>query len=132
MGATADGNYAGKSVAHGVTPQCSSMKYGMTAAINSCISIPPEIYNGGASTMWDLDCAWASEDIISNILRVFMDNGGQIFQGNATDVESLLKAQESPEDYNHIIVRVGGYSARFVNLSKELQEDIINRTRYKI
>ena len=50
--------------------------------------------------------------------------------GNTTDVESLVKAQKDPEQYAHLIVRVGGFSARFVTLKKELQDDIINRIRH--
>ena len=59
-----------------------------------------------------------------------MEKGGQIFQGNTTSVEDMRKAQENPEEYAHLIVRVGGYSARFVTLSKELQNEIISRHRH--
>ena len=64
------------------------------------------------------------------LLKVFMESGGQIFQGNTTSVEDMRNAQENPEEYGHLIVRVGGYSARFVTLSKELQNDIISRSRH--
>ena len=47
-----------------------------------------------------------------------------------TDVEELKKAMADPEQYRHLIVRVGGYSARFVTLHKSLQEEIINRMRH--
>ena len=47
-----------------------------------------------------------------------------------TDVEELKKALEAPEEYRHLIVRVGGYSARFVTLNRALQEEIINRIRH--
>ncbi|MEG0951499.1 MAG: glycine radical domain-containing protein, partial [Niameybacter sp.] len=57
--------------------------------------------------------------------------GGQIFQGNTTKVEELIQAQENPEAYRHLIVRVGGFSARFIYLNKALQNDIISRYRHK-
>ena len=48
-----------------------------------------------------------------------------------TDIEELKRARLDPENHRHVIVRVGGYSARFVNLRPELQEEIINRMRHK-
>ena len=81
--------------------------------------------------MWDLDENWANLEVIEALLRTFINKEGQIFQGNATSVEELIFAQNNPHDYQHVVVRVGGYSARFINLTKELQEDIINRIRHK-
>ncbi|NLM77990.1 MAG: hypothetical protein GX173_07885 [Ruminococcaceae bacterium] len=130
MGATADGHLAGKPVAHGVTPQSSSMGRGITAAMNSCTAMPFHMFNGGASTMWDLDPAWATEPVIQSLLLTFFANGGQIYQGNTTDVAQLLSAQEKPDEHHNLIVRVGGYSARFVNLNKDLQNEIITRMRH--
>ena len=92
--------------------------------------MPYEKFAGGASTMWDFDSAWATESIVEAVIRVFIQKGGQIFQGNTTPLEELIEAQKHPEEHSQLIVRVGGYSARFVTLSKELQEDIINRLRH--
>jgi len=130
LGATADGSNSGKGVAHGVTPQSKAMTEGITAAINSCGRMPHDKFAGGASTMWDFDSSWANEELIEALIKSFIKNNGQIFQGNTTPLEELLKAQENPEEYQSLIVRVGGYSARFVTLSRELQEDIINRIRH--
>ncbi|MBQ7383538.1 MAG: hypothetical protein IJV72_01955 [Clostridia bacterium] len=130
LGASPDGRRAGVPIAHGVTPQSMSMTKGITAAINSCTSIPFEVFNGGASTMWDLDSEWASENIIKAIFATFFEQGGQIFQGNVTAVKELLAAQKDPESHKHVIVRVGGFSARFVNLSPAVQNEIINRVRH--
>jgi len=130
LGATADGGNAGRLIAHGVTPQSGSMTEGITAAINSVGCMPFEKFAGGASTMWDFDSSWATVPIIEAIIRTFIEKGGQIFQGNTTPLEELLEAQKHPEDHKQLIVRVGGYSARFVTLSKELQSDIIGRMRH--
>jgi formate C-acetyltransferase len=131
IGATPDGRKLGGNVAHGVTPFSSSMTEGITAAINSCCKMPFDKFAGGASTMWDLDSSWVNEELVEALLSTFIQNGGQIFQGNTTDVSELIAAREHPEDYGHLIVRVGGYSARFVGLSSALQEDIITRIRHK-
>ena len=50
-------------------------------------------------------------------------------QFNVVSRETLLDAQEHPEQYKHLVVRVAGYSALFTTLSKSLQDDIIRRIR---
>ena len=80
--------------------------------------------------MWDLDTSLASPEVVASLFMTFFEQGGQIFQGNMTDVKELIKALDAPDQYKHLIVRVGGYSARFVNLKRELQEEIINRMRH--
>lgn len=130
LGATADGNYAGKPVAHGLTPQSCAMSKGITTAIGSVLAMPMEVFGGGASTMWDFDPAWANEELLGQILMTFIEGDGQIFQGNVIDINELIEAQKKPDDYRHLIVRVGGYSARFVTLDKNVQDDIISRYRH--
>ena len=131
LGATADGRKAHAGVAHGVGPACSSMKNGLSAAINSCGRMPFECFSGGASTMWDFDSAWATNDVIEAVIRTFISKGGQIFQGNTTPLEELEDAKMHPEKYEHLMVRVGGYSARFVNLEPAFQDEIIGRLRHR-
>lgn len=130
LGATADGGNANRLVAHGVTPHSSAMTEGITSAILSAGCMPFEKFAGGASTMWDFDPAWATEPIVEAVLRTFIENGGQIFQGDVTPLEELLAAQKNPAEHANLVVRVGGYSARFVNLSPELQENVICRIRH--
>lgn len=81
--------------------------------------------------MWDFDSTWVNKEVIRAVLCTFIEKGGQIFQGNTTSVEDLVKAKADPENYRHLIVRVGGYSARFVNLNSKLQDEIIGRIRHK-
>ena len=130
LGATADGKNAHYMIAHGVSPACSSMTLGITAAINSCGKMPFDKFSGGASTMWDLDTSIACEKIVTAILKSFMEKGCQIFQGNTTPLEDLIEAKEHPENYEHLVVRVGGYSARFTRLEPSLQDEIIARFRH--
>ena len=59
--------------------------------------------------MWDLDPALATHEIVKSLFTTFFEQGGQIFQGNVTDIEELKRAQCDPENYGHVIVRVGGY-----------------------
>jgi len=51
-------------------------------------------------------------------------------QVNVVDRDTLLKAQEEPDKYQDLVVRVAGYSDYFVNLSKEMQAEVIMRTEH--
>ena len=69
--------------------------------------------------MWDFDESWINEELMKNFITTFLSLGGQMFQGNSSvDPETLIKAQEKPNDYLHLIVRVGGFSAHFVDLTR--------------
>ena len=131
LGATADGNFAGTAAAHGTTPASMSMTEGVTAAILSNCKIPFHRLSGGGSSMWDFDPSWINEKLLGQLMQTFLDLGGQMFQGNSSVVvEDLVKARSDPKAYQHIIVRVGGFSARFVDLTSDVQEDIIKRHRH--
>ena len=49
-------------------------------------------------------------------------------QFSVVNQETLIEAQKNPDEYRDLLIRVAGYSAYFVELSKELQDDIIGRT----
>jgi pyruvate-formate lyase len=131
LGATAYGEHAGRNIAQGLTPQNSAMSDGITAAIGSHAGLSLHRVTGAATTMWDLDTQWASQEVVSALLTSFLDLGGMIFQGNTTDVADLIAARARPQDFPNLIVRVGGFSSRFVILSAELQEEIIARVRHQ-
>ena len=130
LGASADGQWAGRPIAQGLTPQAVGMTDGITAAIASHAGLPLEKISGGASSMWDLDPHWATHEVVESLLRTFLTLGGQIFQGNTTDVKELIAAQKDPEAYPNLMVRVGGFSARFTLLSAALQDEIVQRYRH--
>jgi formate C-acetyltransferase len=64
----------------------------------------------------------------ADLVRAYFDAGGQEAQYTVVDRETLLLAQQSPHEYRDLIVRVGGYSAVFVELSREVQESVIARS----
>jgi formate C-acetyltransferase len=64
-------------------------------------------------------------DLIKTYL---IDLGGAHVQVNVVSSEMLRAAQEDPEKYRNLVIRVTGYSAFFTELSKEVQDDIIGRT----
>lgn len=65
---------------------------------------------------------------VENLAKTYFAGKGQQLSINVVSTEELLDAQKHPEKYGNLIVRVGGYSAYFVRLPKELQENIIQRT----
>ncbi|MDR0434743.1 MAG: hypothetical protein LBH21_06735 [Gracilibacteraceae bacterium] len=60
-------------------------------------------------------------------LRGYIENGGTALQVNVLDVNMLKEAQENPEEYQNLLVRVTGYNAYFTSIGKELQNEIIAR-----
>ena len=64
------------------------------------------------------------------ICDAFFKGGGQQLTVNVLDSEALREAQLHPELHRDLIVRVGGYSAYFVDLPKDLQDNIISRTMF--
>lgn len=131
LGASPDGRRAGEPVSHGLTPQGRGMQQGLTAAINSATALPLAGIAGGSTTMWDIAPGWASPAIVKAVLKAFMARGGQIFQGNATDVAELERALASPEEYPNLMVRVGGFSAKFLSLDPAVRREIVERYRHR-
>jgi len=64
------------------------------------------------------------------LIKTFFNLGGHHVQFNIVSRELLQKAQESPRDFQDLMVRVAGYSDYFVNLPRGLQEEIILRTEH--
>ena len=130
VGATPDGRKSGRPLAHGLSPQSGAAVKGITAAINSSTRLSLDEVGGGGAMMWDLDSSWATPDIVKPIVKTFIQKGGHIFQGNVMPIDKLIEAQNNPEAHRDITVRVCGYSAIFVTLSKPTQDEIINRYKY--
>lgn len=70
----------------------------------------------------------ASREKLAILTETFFKNGGQHIQYNMVDTEELLDAKAHPEKHRDLVVRVGGFSAYFVMLSPEIQDDIIYRS----
>ncbi len=56
-----------------------------------------------------------------------MENGGIHVQYNIDDTEMMRRAQEEPQEHKDLVVRIGGFSAYFVQLTKDVQDDVIMR-----
>ena len=69
-------------------------------------------------------------ETIKGIIRAFFNEGGQHIQINVVDNKTLRKAQEDPESYRGLVVRVAGYMAYFTELDKQVQDALIDRTAH--
>ncbi|GAA0799762.1 autonomous glycyl radical cofactor GrcA [Clostridium sp. AF19-22AC] len=67
-----------------------------------------------------------------SLIDEYFASGGAQMQFNIVSRETLLAAQAHPEEYSNLLVRVAGYSAYFTQLSKDVQQDIIERTEEKL
>jgi trans-4-hydroxy-L-proline dehydratase len=65
-------------------------------------------------------------------LQGYVENGGSALQINMLDAEMLKDAQQHPEEYRHLLVRVTGYNAYFTSIGKELQDEIIARESHRM
>jgi formate C-acetyltransferase len=65
---------------------------------------------------------------MSRLIKTYFNLGGHHIQFNVVDTDTLRKAQENPDEYRGLLVRVAGYSDYFVDLDEHHQEEIIART----
>ena len=72
----------------------------------------------------------AGIDKLAHLVRAYFKLDGHHIQFNVVDAAVLKQAQAAPDDYRDLIVRVAGYSDYFVDLTPELQEEIIRRTAH--
>ena len=65
--------------------------------------------------------------ILSSLIKTYFELGGMQIQFNVVNADILTKAQNNPSAYRNLLVRVAGYSAYFVDLTEDVQNEIINR-----
>ena len=137
VGATPDGRYASEQLADGgLSPMCGRDTQGPTASLLSVSKLNNKLNsNGSLLNVKFSPMTLAGDrgvDKLCAYLRAFSRLGIQHIQFNVVDKKTLIDAQKHPENYRNLIVRVAGYSAMFVELSEQLQNDIINRTEHEL
>ncbi len=135
VGATPDGRHAGEQLADGgLSPMVGRDKHGPTASLMSVGKLENvRNSNGSLLNVKFSPSALEGERGLQNLmayLRSFCRLGIQHIQFNVVDRATLIDAQEHPENHRDLVVRVAGYSAMFVELSRAIQDDIINRTEH--
>lgn len=134
-GATPDGRRAGECLADGtVSPMRGRDTRGPTAVIRSAAAIDQTPYQATLMNMKFHPTALKNEgDLrkLSMLIRTYFSLGGKHIQFNVVTRETLLAAQAKPEEHRDLVVRMAGYSAYFVQLSRTVQDEIIGRMEHE-
>ncbi|WP_283647481.1 formate C-acetyltransferase [Hafnia paralvei] len=137
VGATPDGRYAGEQLADGgLSPMLGQDAQGPTAVLKSVSKLDNYLLSNGTLlnvkfTPSTLE-GQSGLNKLADFLGAFTKLKLQHIQFNVVNAETLRAAQAKPQDYAGLVVRVAGYSAFFVELSKEIQDDIIRRTAHQL
>lgn len=132
VGATPDGRKAGTPLSDGLSPTYGRDLQGPTAALRSVVKVDLVRAPGGVIVNQRLAPGLLATDAgrakMGQLLRSFVEAGGFHWQFNVVSTDTLLEAQAHPEQYGDLVVRVAGYSAFFVDLSRAAQNAIIQRS----
>ena len=124
------GRRDGYRLAQGFSPSKYRCKEGITTVINAIGELPHEaLYASNANLSFEKD--GMTPELFASVFRVFAGKGSHMMQPNCHSIGELLDAQAHPERHHDIIVRVCGFSARFVSLSKRWQDEVIARHRLR-
>jgi len=131
-GATPDGRKKGKVLSDGISPVQGADRLGPTATIKSVAKIDHlNVLNGTLfNQKLNPQCLKTQADLekFASLIKTYFTLGGHHIQFNVVDAETLKKAQQDPENFKSLIVRVAGYSAFFNELTRDVQDEIIQRT----
>jgi formate C-acetyltransferase len=133
--ATPDGRLAGTPLASSVAASVGCERSGPTAVLNSvCKLNVKKSWQCGYQVNLRLHAGMIADqsqrDKLRAMLNVYFQNGGAELQINVVDTATLRAAQKNPEQFRDLVVRVAGFSEFFVNLTPEMQEEIIARTEH--
>lgn len=131
MGATPNGRLAGRAISDGTSPSHGADTHGPSSVIKSLGKLD-QVKSGGTLLNQRFMPAMLKreEDIIKlcSLIRTYFSLGGHHIQFNIVDTETLHAAQQRPEEYRDLLVRVAGYSDYFNDMNADLQADVIART----
>ena len=134
MMASANGRHAHKPVSEGISPEKGADVNGPTGVIRSCAKMD-HLSTGGTLLNQKFSPSLVAGEQglnqMANLVKSYFNMDGHHIQFNVIDRETLILAQQNPDEYRDLIVRVAGYSDHFRNLSKALQDEIIGRTEHQ-
>lgn len=132
VGALPSGRNAWKTLTDGISPTGGTDINGATAVLKSISKIPHDLYVSGTLLNMKVEPALLETENgmrnLMSLLKGLCSLGVYHVQFNVISAETLRKAQQYPDDYRDLLIRVAGYTAYFVELGKDVQDEIIGRT----
>ncbi len=134
--ATPDGRKTGDPIADASSPCQGRDVCGPTAVFNSATKYEHGHFMDGMALNLKIHPTSLKRDDgvtkLADMTKTYFKQGGMEIQYNVVDAETLRKAQEHPEDYHNLVVRIAGFSAYFVDMTPEMQNDIIVRAEHRV
>ena len=131
VGATPDGRKSGMPMANANNPASGTDKNGLLSMLNSIVKLPHDNMAGMVQNLRFTSETWYAKDGKAQMLvKDYFDRGGAQAMITVVGKRDLEQAMAHPEDYTDLIVRIGGLSARFVSLKKDVQQEIYDRVSY--
>jgi formate C-acetyltransferase len=131
LGTMPNGRLAGKSISDGTSPSHGADTHGPSAVIKSLSKLDQTKSGGTLLNLRFLPSLLKKEEDIKKLgklIRSYFTLGGHHVQFNIVDTATLLAAQETPEEYKDLLVRMAGYSDYFNDMDCDLQQEVIERT----
>jgi trans-4-hydroxy-L-proline dehydratase len=131
LGATPNGRLAGRSISNGTSPSQGADRHGPSAVIKSLGKLDQGKSGGTLLNLRFLPSLLRKEEDISklaSLVRSYFSMNGHHIQFNVVDTNTLYQAQQNPDEYRDLLVRMAGYSDYFNDMSEDLQNEIITRT----
>ena len=133
--ATPDGRKTGDPIADACSPAQGRDKNGPTSVLTSSTKFDHGHYLDGMAVNLKIHPTSLQGDEgmtkLENLTQTYFNQGGMEVQYNVVDGETLRKAQKHPEKYHNLVVRIAGFSAYFVDMTTEMQNDIISRAEHR-
>ncbi|MFW6269990.1 MAG: pyruvate formate lyase family protein, partial [Bacillota bacterium] len=131
LGPSPDGRKEAEQVSSNFSPSVGVASKGVTGALNSFTKMNLEDLPVGSPVdlriSSKLVTGHGGQERLTGLLKSFIEMGGNMLTLSVADIETLRKAQKNPQDYQHLRVRMGGWSAYFTMLSREQQEHHIQK-----
>jgi len=136
VGATPDGRHADQPLSLGIGPAHGRDRCGPTAALKSAAKLDHTLVSNGLTLIQMLSLGASARqhatEVLGGLLEGYFGLGGQQLQWNLVDRATLIAAQQDPETYRGLVVRVAGYSALFTDLNRVVQDELIARTEHTV
>lgn len=132
LGALPTGRKAWTTLTDGISPTGGTDENGPTAVLKSVANFPHAMYTSGTLLNMKIDPVFLQDEKgiwnMMALLKGLCDLDIYHVQFNVVSPETLAAAQKDPDNYRHLLVRVAGYTAYFVELGKDVQDEIISRS----